>query len=102
MLLEHEPAWSQWLDSVRAFLPLGASGVFASLTRRELELVELIAQGLDNAQIAARLTLNEKTVRNHITSVFAKLEVESRAQTIVLAREAGFGRNASLRSIPGP
>jgi len=95
MLLEHEPAWRQWLDSVRAFLPLGATGVFASLTRRELQLVELIAQGLDNAQIAARLALNEKTVRNHITSVFAKLEVESRAQTIVLAREAGFGRNAS-------
>jgi pimeloyl-ACP methyl ester carboxylesterase/DNA-binding CsgD family transcriptional regulator len=95
MLLEHEPAWRQWLDAVRAFLPPGASGVFASLTGRELQLVELIAQGLDNAQIAARLALNEKTVRNHITSVFAKLEVENRAQTIVLAREAGFGRSVS-------
>jgi DNA-binding NarL/FixJ family response regulator len=57
--------------------------------------VELIARGLDNAQIAARLALNEKTVRNHITSIFAKLGVRSRAQAIVLARDAGFGRNAS-------
>jgi pimeloyl-ACP methyl ester carboxylesterase/DNA-binding CsgD family transcriptional regulator len=95
MLLEHELAWRQWRDAVRAFLPPGASGVFASLTARELQLVELIARGLDNAQIAARLALNEKTVRNHITSIFAKLGVRSRAQAIVLARDAGFGRNAS-------
>ena len=54
-------------------------------------LVELIAQGLDNAQIAAQLGLSEKTVRNHITRIFAKLEVENRSQAIVLARDAGFG-----------
>jgi DNA-binding NarL/FixJ family response regulator len=64
------------------------------LTPRQGELVELIAQGLDNAQIAARLGLSEKTVRNHITSIFAKLEVESRSQAIVLARDAGFGKKA--------
>jgi DNA-binding NarL/FixJ family response regulator len=69
---------------------------FPSLTPRETELVELIAQGLDNAQIAARLALSEKTVRNHITSVFAKLEVENRSQAIVRARDAGFGK------APGP
>lgn len=87
--LEHEPAWRRWLEEVRAFLPAATAGgeAFAGLTPRELELVELIAQGLDNAQIAAR-----KTVRNHITSIFAKLEVENRSQTIVLARDAGFGR----------
>jgi len=44
-------------------------------------------------QIAARLALSEKTVRNHITSVFAKLEVENRSQAIVLARGAGFGKS---------
>lgn len=94
VLLENEPAWQQWLAEVRGFLPAGSAGdtAFAGLTPRERDLVELIAQGLDNAQIAARLTLSEKTVKNHITSIFVKLEVENRSQAIVLAREAGFGR----------
>jgi len=62
-----------------------------ALAPRERQLLELIAQGRDNAQIAASLELTEKTVRNHITSIFAKLEVENRGQAIVLAREAGLG-----------
>ena len=57
----------------------------------ELDLIELIAQGRDNSQIAAQLGVSAKTVRNHITSIFAKLGVENRAQAIVLARNAGFG-----------
>ena len=65
--------------------------MFAALTPRERGLLELIAQGRDNAQIAAKLGLSEKTVRNHITSIFAKLEVDNRARAIVLARDAGFG-----------
>jgi pimeloyl-ACP methyl ester carboxylesterase/DNA-binding CsgD family transcriptional regulator len=94
LLLESEPAWQRWLDEVRAFLPAEPShdSAFAVLTPRERDLVELIAQGRDNAQIAAHLALSEKTVRNHITSIFAKLAVENRAQAIVLARNAGFGR----------
>ncbi len=97
LLLETEPAWRRWLEEVRAFLPAVSAGgsVFAALTARERELVELIAQGRDNAQIAARLALSDKTVRNHITSIFAKLEVENRSQAIVLARDAGFGKKAS-------
>lgn len=91
MLLEHEAAWDEWLRAVREFLPRAPVGAFAALTRRERDLVELIAQGLDNAQVAVRLSVSEKTVRNHITSIFAKLEVENRAQAIVLARDAGFG-----------
>jgi DNA-binding NarL/FixJ family response regulator len=51
----------------------------------------LIAQGLDNAQIAARLDLSEKTVRNNITHIFDKIQVENRSQAIVRAREAGLG-----------
>jgi pimeloyl-ACP methyl ester carboxylesterase/DNA-binding CsgD family transcriptional regulator len=96
VLLEHEPAWRRWLEEVRAFLPAAArsGALFAELTPREAELVELIAQGLDNTQIAARLGLSDKTVRNHITSIFAKLGVESRGRAIVLAREAGFGQKA--------
>jgi pimeloyl-ACP methyl ester carboxylesterase/DNA-binding CsgD family transcriptional regulator len=94
VLLEHEPAWAQWLAEVRDFLPETTRGgaLFSELTPREAELIELIAQGLDNAQIAARLELSDKTVRNHITSIFAKLEVENRSRAIVLAREAGFGK----------
>ena len=96
VLLEHEPAWRQWQEEVRAFLPAASAGSgdasFIQLTPRERELVELIARGFDNAQIAARLELSEKTVRNHITSIFSKLEVETRAQAIVLARDAGLGK----------
>jgi pimeloyl-ACP methyl ester carboxylesterase/DNA-binding CsgD family transcriptional regulator len=94
VLLEGEPAWAQWVEAFRAFMPraqAAGAGIFEHLTPRERELVELIAQGRDNAQIAAVLSLSEKTVRNHITSIFAKLEVENRSQAIVRAREAGFG-----------
>ena len=96
LLLETEPAWQRWLDEVRAFLPAQSriDPAFCGLTRRERDLVELIAMGRDNAQIAAHLGLSEKTVRNHITSIFAKLEVENRPQAIVLARNAGFGSEA--------
>ena len=93
VLLDTEPAWQQLVEALDDFLPAELGGAaFSKLTPRERELVELIAQGLDNAQIAARLDLSEKTVRNYITHIFAKLEVENRAQAIVLAREAGFGK----------
>ena len=54
-------------------------------------MLELIAQGLDDLQIAAHLGLSEKTVRNHISPIFDTLGVENRSQTIVKAREAGLG-----------
>ncbi|MFL9920493.1 alpha/beta fold hydrolase [Paraburkholderia fungorum] len=92
MLLDSEPAWLRWRDELRTFLPMtqSADPAFATLTPRERDIVSLIAGGRDNAQIAAHLGLSEKTVRNHITSIFSKLEVENRAQAIVLARKAGF------------
>jgi DNA-binding CsgD family transcriptional regulator/pimeloyl-ACP methyl ester carboxylesterase len=85
VLLAHEPAWRRWLDEVGAFLRRSpaASSAFAALTKREQELLALMTEGLDNAQIAARLALSEKTVRNHVTSIYAKLGVENRAQAIV-------------------
>ena len=96
LLLENERGWALWHARVRDFLAAnpgnesqGAS--FSTLTDRQRELVELIAQGLDNSQSAARLGLSEKTVRNHITAIFDKLEVDNRGQAIVRAREAGFG-----------
>ena len=94
LMLEQDAAWPVWLEEVRDFLgaaPMARDGPCAALTPRERELLELIAQGRDNAQIAALLELREKTVRNHITSIFAKLAVENRPQAIVLARRSGFG-----------
>lgn len=64
---------------------------FAELTAREHEVLELVAQGLSNSEIAENLSIGSKTVRNHITSIFRKLQVNHRAQAIVRAREAGFG-----------
>lgn len=64
---------------------------FPGLTEREREILALIAQGHGNSEIASRLFLSPKTVRNHISSIFDKLQVTDRAQAIVRAREAGMG-----------
>ncbi len=64
---------------------------FPDLTAREREILSLIAQGFGNAEIAGRLYLSPKTVRNHISSIFDKLQVTDRSQAIVRAREAGMG-----------
>jgi DNA-binding NarL/FixJ family response regulator len=60
------------------------------LTGRELQLARALAGGLDNLQIAARLGVSEKTVRNAVSALYAKLEVEGRAQAIVRLRRAGL------------
>jgi DNA-binding NarL/FixJ family response regulator len=64
---------------------------FPELTAREREVLDLIAKGLNNQAIANRLSISEKTVRNHISNIFNKLQVVDRAQAIVKAREAGMG-----------
>jgi len=64
---------------------------FPELTHREREVLELIAQGQSNTAIARELTISQKTVRNHVSNVFTKLQVVDRAQAIVKAREAGIG-----------
>ena len=58
---------------------------------REREVLGLIAQGYNNEEIARRLVLSPKTVRNHVSNIFSKLQVADRAQAIVRAREAGIG-----------
>jgi len=69
-----------------------AADPFPELTEREDEVLELIAQGRSNHDIAARLQISDKTVRNHVANVFNKLRVADRGQAIVRAREAGLGR----------
>jgi len=64
---------------------------FPDLTDRERELLELIAQGQNNQEIARQLHISSKTVSNHISNIFNKLQVADRAQAIVKAREAGLG-----------
>ncbi len=63
---------------------------FPELTEREREVLALIAQGRTNAEIADALVLSPKTVRNHITNIFDKLQVADRAQAIIRARDAGL------------
>ena len=72
-----------------------AAEPFPDLTDRENEILELIAQGRSNGDIASRLGIASKTVRNHVANVFNKLQVADRAQAIVRAREAGLGRDSS-------
>jgi DNA-binding NarL/FixJ family response regulator len=68
----------------------GPAEAFPELTPRELEVLELIAQGASNRGIAEKLVISSHTVRNHITSIFSKLQVADRAQAIVKARRAGL------------
>jgi len=62
------------------------------VTERELEILDLIAQGQNNSTIAIRLSLSIKTVQNYVSSILTKLQVADRAQAIVRAREAGVGK----------
>jgi DNA-binding NarL/FixJ family response regulator len=67
---------------------------FPELTAREREILELIAGGYTNTAIAERLSLSTKTVRNYISDLFSRLQVASRAEAIIRARDAGLGRDA--------
>lgn len=71
--------------------PASPPAAFQDLTQREREVLALIAQGHNNTTIAERLVVSPKTVRNHISSIFGKLQVTDRARAIVRAREAGLG-----------
>ena len=70
---------------------------FPQLTAREHEILEFVAEGASNSSIAARLFLSEKTVRNNVSNVLAKLQVSGRSEAIVKARDAGLGKRE-----PGP
>ena len=68
-----------------------AREAFPQLTDREREVLDLLARGLDNRRIARELVLSDKTVRNHVSNVLAKLEVDDRAEAVLRARNAGLG-----------
>jgi DNA-binding NarL/FixJ family response regulator len=92
--VETEPAWQQVIEAIRDFLPTPpppAAAALDELTARESEVLRLVAQGLDNGAIAARLDISDKTVRNHVSIIFDKLGVTSRAQAVAFARDAGLG-----------
>jgi pimeloyl-ACP methyl ester carboxylesterase/DNA-binding CsgD family transcriptional regulator len=100
ILVEGEPAWIRFCEAFNEFLggaareaPADSSGAradLAELTSRENDILRLVAQGEANSGIAARLSISEKTVRNHLTNIFEKLGVDSRARAIVLARDRGL------------
>jgi DNA-binding NarL/FixJ family response regulator len=75
--------------------PVAPSEAFPELTAREREVLDLIAAGRNNQEIAHHLYLSPKTVRNHISNIFTKLQVADRAQAIVRAREAGLGHEGA-------
>jgi pimeloyl-ACP methyl ester carboxylesterase/DNA-binding CsgD family transcriptional regulator len=112
VLLESETAWDRFRDAVLDFTGVAAlderaastesaksdtrdagraaDAAFLALSPREREVLALLTEGLSNAGIAERLSISDKTVRNHVSNLFDKLGVWSRAQAIVFARDHGF------------
>jgi pimeloyl-ACP methyl ester carboxylesterase/DNA-binding CsgD family transcriptional regulator len=96
ILIEDEPAWTRFCEVFDDCLGPGtppepeAGGDLAELTGRENAILRLVAQGEANSEIARRLFISEKTVRNHLTNIFEKLGVDSRARAIVVARDRGL------------
>jgi DNA-binding NarL/FixJ family response regulator len=76
-----------------------AARVFPELTEREREVLELVAAGLGNHEIARRLVLSEKTVRNHVSAILVKLQVPDRASAVAKARDAGLGTNPQQQTM---
>ncbi|WP_030376984.1 MULTISPECIES: response regulator transcription factor [unclassified Streptomyces] len=90
--------FSRYFSSVRDVRELSEPIGLPGLTSRELEILTLLASGLGNRQIARRLFLAEKTVRNYVSRILTKLEVHDRASAALLARDAGLGAPAAVPS----
>ena len=98
VLFQSDPAWQQFIDEVVSFPGAAAhedrdrpGAHLPALTTREQAVLELVAQGRKNSEIARALSLSEKTVRNYVSVVLEKLQLSSRSEAIVVAREAGYG-----------
>lgn len=109
ILLDHEPAWTQWAAELEAFLaaparapasnrgqtgPTGQTGQvgLAGLTAKEEAVLAVLVQGLGTTDMAERLGIAEKTLRNHLSVIYSKLGVANRAQAIVCAHAQGLPR----------
>ena len=94
VLLEGEPAWPRFQDVVLEFLGQSARDdahdPLTSLSKREREIFALLVDGLSNAEIGERLSISEKTVRNHVSKLYDKLGVWTRPQAMVFARDHRF------------
>ena len=96
VLLEHEQAWLQFQQAVLEFTGQGDAkaghkhDMLQTLSRREHEILPLLCEGLSNAQMGWKLGISEKTVRNHLSHLYEKLGVHSRAAAIALAYEHGL------------
>lgn len=97
ILLDHQAAWERFFVEIEGFLarhgaaPAIKVPALAQLTAAESRVLNLLASGLNNEHIAQRLAITPKTVRNHINHIFHKLDVQNRAEAIVLARTHGMG-----------
>jgi DNA-binding NarL/FixJ family response regulator len=80
------------LDRVASRQEQPQTMITSKLTERETDVLSLIAQGFSNTDIAARLHLSEGTVRNHVSSIFTKLDVSDRTQAAIIAIQHGFGK----------
>ncbi len=98
ILLEDEPGWAEFSQLFQRYFPvedvatsadespqldLAAKEKLAQLSKRELDVVSQLAMGLTNREIAEQLFISEKTVRNHLSTIFSKLDVSSRAQALL-------------------
>jgi pimeloyl-ACP methyl ester carboxylesterase/DNA-binding CsgD family transcriptional regulator len=97
ILVPTEPAWTIFRRELMRFLPteseadISVDNAIDTLTRRETEILNAVARGLNNREVADLFRISEKTVRNHLTAIFSKLGTPSRARAIVSARDAGLG-----------
>lgn len=97
VLLEHERAWQDFKTAILQFTGVtdearSTGGLTNRLTRRERQVFDLLCEGLANARIAERLSISEKTVRNHLSRLYEKLGVSSRSEALVLAHKHGLPR----------
>lgn len=98
LLLNTEPAWPSFVETLNRFLSLTLADYahldVGSLTSRERDVLDLLARGADNNAIASSLRISEKTVRNHVSAIFGKLGVSSRAEAVAKARDASMVRKS--------
>ncbi len=95
ILLEHDPAWPVFLAELREFIgtpEVSPRGSLDDLTQREIEVLELVAEGLSNEEIGGRLFVSARTVERHLSNVYAKLRVSGKA-----ARAAAAARFSAAR-----